>query len=288
MLNQATTIAQRYLNEETAQITIRKIIFKKQENWEKIYKEMKEVTVKYEALEEGQRTSVAWTNRKGDLHTIFINNIIQQRVNEIEFESDEYKITVFGCAISIVHEIAHLILRWIGFENTPPCFDGEVGFFFERYTFSYELYTMGKKKTWNTKWTKNIEIAGENQKKLINQIIQLILFLICNNKGVAALLSHKSYRKRFKFAKLSYIKALYSQMFLLTDNDFFLLPIEFEQTDLPPNIYPLKECYEGFQEESDQNNVEGADDQDSDFDDEDMFVIRTCGIKKASVPSNTY
>jgi hypothetical protein len=78
-------------------------------------------------------------------------------------------------------------------------------------------------------------------------------------------------------------------MFLRNDKEFFLLPIVFEQTDLPPNLYPLKECYEGFQEESDPNNEEGADDkEDSDFDDEEMLVIRSCGIKKAFVPSNTY
>jgi hypothetical protein len=162
MLRQAVEVAEYYLNSNGG-LSVIESILKPPNNKFMLIEEMSKVTVQYAQLDKDQPSSTAWTNEKADVYSIFINKIIQARIAKIEPESDEWKTIVLYCAILIVHQLAHLFLRWIGGvkDSPPPTFGNEIGLFFERYIFGYQLCAMVKKEASNSEWTEDSEICGK-------------------------------------------------------------------------------------------------------------------------------
>jgi hypothetical protein len=64
---------------------------------------------------------------------IFVNEILRDRISQINQrdKSHEYRCIVLMIAMVILHECAHLTLRWKGIMDTPDKFSGEIGNYIE-------------------------------------------------------------------------------------------------------------------------------------------------------------
>jgi hypothetical protein len=84
--------------------------------------------------------------------------------------SDEYRLIVVGIGLFIVHEIAHLLLRWQNVTESPSQFDeGEVGRYLEKYAFGFghDTYIMALKDNEDTEDTTLLF----NQASIYKQIV---------------------------------------------------------------------------------------------------------------------
>jgi cell division protein ZapA (FtsZ GTPase activity inhibitor) len=109
-----------------------------------------------------------WTDRAKNAKVIFVNEILRDRITQINQreKSHEYRCIVFMIAVVILHECAHLTLRWKGIMDTPDKFHGgEIGNYIENKMFSGLVHLKIKKstnaisRTRNAgKWTSSMEI----------------------------------------------------------------------------------------------------------------------------------
>ncbi|EEY67676.1 uncharacterized protein PITG_18190 [Phytophthora infestans T30-4] len=87
---------------------------------------LRDVQVRFKKFDKG--SIYGWTERSERAKTIFVNEILQLRVNRIDQANDshEYQCIVFVVAATIFHECAHLTLRWQGTMDSPPKYHDEV------------------------------------------------------------------------------------------------------------------------------------------------------------------
>ncbi len=111
-----------------------------------------------------------WTDRAKDAKVIFVNEILRDRITQINQreKSHEYRCIVFMIAVVILHECAHLTLRWKGIMDTPDKFRGEIGNYIEEILFQGLVHLKIKKstnvisRTRNAgKWTSSMEISKD-------------------------------------------------------------------------------------------------------------------------------
>lgn len=95
-----------------------------------------------------------------DLTTIYINIIFRKRLEKIAIEDNEHKSIIVFQAILILHQLAHLLLRWDGKLETPSHFlNREAGCYFEERLFDGYIF-IGIAAPEKTGWNENIKIAG--------------------------------------------------------------------------------------------------------------------------------
>jgi hypothetical protein len=110
-----------------------------------------------------------WTDRAKDAKVIFVNEILRDRISKINQrdESHEYRCIVFMIAVVILHECAHLTLRWKGILVTPDKFGGEIGDYIEetllqglvKLKIQISSSAISRTRTRNAgKWTSSVEI----------------------------------------------------------------------------------------------------------------------------------
>lgn len=104
----------------------------------------------------------AWADR--DQHfCININDKFEKRLRsvsnkeseEIE-ESKETKIIIVFVSLVILHELAHLLLRWKGVQHSPTVQISEAGNLFEKCSFVGQVLLLVDSDTWN----ENAKISG--------------------------------------------------------------------------------------------------------------------------------
>jgi hypothetical protein len=138
------------------------IDFESKMKWSKILWHLEKVKIKFEAwdLSNGE-ISIAWTGRKVELHTICINELFKRRLVSIKKDCDEYKAIIIGIGISICHEVAHLLLRWMKIFKTPPIYHNEMGNHFEDRLFAcYILFMRQTPRGSSNDWTEHVPIYG--------------------------------------------------------------------------------------------------------------------------------
>jgi cell division protein ZapA (FtsZ GTPase activity inhibitor) len=108
-----------------------------------------------------------WTDRSKNAKIIYVNEILRDRISKINqrYKSHEYRCIVFMIAVVILHECAHLTLRWKGILDTPDKFFGEIGDYTEMTLFhglvklKIQKSTSAISRTRNAgKWTSSMEI----------------------------------------------------------------------------------------------------------------------------------
>jgi hypothetical protein len=111
-----------------------------------------------------------WTDRAKDAKVIFVNEVLRDRISQINQldKSHEYRCIVFMIAVVILHECAHLTMCWKGIMDTPDKFHGgEIGDYIENKLFQGLVHLKIKKstsaisqtRTRNAgKWTSSMEI----------------------------------------------------------------------------------------------------------------------------------
>jgi hypothetical protein len=114
-----------------------------------------------------EKAIYGWTDRSEEAKEIFVNEVLRDRIIRINQDdnSHEYRCIVFMIAVVILHECAHLTLRWKGTLDSPEKFDAEVGNYIENKLFNgltrlkVKKTTSAISRTRNTgRWTSNMEI----------------------------------------------------------------------------------------------------------------------------------
>ncbi len=114
---------------------------------------------------------LGWTERKIDASIININKIFEKRLEKV-LEEKEHIIIVVYISMIIVHEIAHLVLRWSGQMNTPRKFaltqngEADAGRYLIRSLFRFDVASMIEKKHTTDKWTDNMPFIGKTKTNL--------------------------------------------------------------------------------------------------------------------------
>ena len=111
------------------------------------------------------KISFAWTypRKNAILH---INKMFERRLEKTSNE-EERKIIVVFMAIVILHEMAHLVLRWSGITKTPEKFTNtfeevEAGCYLERCLFQDEICSCIEKSHTVKEWNEDMEFVGIN------------------------------------------------------------------------------------------------------------------------------
>jgi hypothetical protein len=171
-MQEAIRIALCYLRQENTYSCFDLVFqnYNKEKGWEIFRENIKKVSVRFRPWDKKrpEEMSIAWTFRKNNSHTIFINKLFKQRLVHAEKERDEYehKSIIFGTGVSICHQVAHLALRWLNKLETPDEFDKEMGDFFENHLFARVLTFIRKiprslRKELRKEWDENVKIEGK-------------------------------------------------------------------------------------------------------------------------------
>lgn len=140
-IGRAVQIAERFMETEFCRDTFKFL----KVDWKKSEEKLKEVTLLYEEqdrnFDKGEKYHIAWTLRDKDANQIFLNIIFRNRFDKISStltrnKLREVQIITFFMAIAIIHEVAHLLLRWNGVMKSPAKFGHEVGHFTENKLFN--------------------------------------------------------------------------------------------------------------------------------------------------------
>jgi hypothetical protein len=99
---------------------------------------------------------LGWTYRDTNASELNINEIFEKRLNKTK-DKQEKKIIIVYLAIVILHEVAHLLFRWSGLNNTPKSFRNrdhkpEAGSNFETRLFGCEIASAIEPIDKNDKW----------------------------------------------------------------------------------------------------------------------------------------
>jgi hypothetical protein len=138
-----------------------KIVFSNQDNEKEkiIYQEnIKEADKKVKEF-------LGWTYRDPNALQLHINEIFEKRLHKTK-DKQEKKIIIVYMAIVILHEVAHLLFRWSGFNNTPKSFRNlnnmpEAGSNFETRLFGCEIASAIETINKNDKWTEDKPFIGK-------------------------------------------------------------------------------------------------------------------------------
>ena len=138
-----------------------KIVFTNQEN-------EKEKIVYQENVKEADKKVkefIGWTYRDTNASELHINKIFEKRLNKTK-DKQEKKIIIVYMAIVILHEVAHLLFRWSGLNNTPKSFRNrnhmpEAGSNFEARLFGCEIASAIEPINKNDKWTEDQPFIGK-------------------------------------------------------------------------------------------------------------------------------
>jgi hypothetical protein len=164
LAQKAVVVAEKYLNNRGVLTRIYELIDESPKNWEIIMKKMNDVEVRFYPLKKVKSLKKLTTSGAADRHSntkiIWLNRVFKDRVEFANLNEDsyEYKIIVTILGITILHECAHMFLRWLGVTKSPDKFRGEVGNFFETMIFGSPICVLGKKEKADSPWTKEVEI----------------------------------------------------------------------------------------------------------------------------------
>jgi hypothetical protein len=108
---------------------------------------------------------LGWTYRDTNASELHINKIFEKRLNKTK-DKQEKKIIIVYMAIVILHEVAHLLFRWSGLNNTPKSFRNlnnmpEAGSNFESRLFGCEIASAIEQINKNDKWTEDQPFIGK-------------------------------------------------------------------------------------------------------------------------------
>jgi hypothetical protein len=108
---------------------------------------------------------LGWTYRDTNAFELHINEIFEKRLHKTKDKQEE-KIIVVYMAIVILHEVAHLLFRWSGFNNTPKSFRNlnnkpEAGSNFETRLFGCEMASAIRPIKKNDRWTEDQPFIGK-------------------------------------------------------------------------------------------------------------------------------
>jgi hypothetical protein len=128
---------------------------------------------KLKIIFESSEDSFGWTCRSTTANQIFINSRFSDRLFYLKKSSRkaknkkfvrrlrrEMKNIIFFLSIVLIHEMAHLVLRWNGVLDSPPIFDNEAGDFIESKIFGGNIRPIVRASEWN----KRSKISGNLRK----------------------------------------------------------------------------------------------------------------------------
>lgn len=109
-------------------------------------------------------TDYAWVMRSRSAKVIHLNRILRKRLDK--GKSDEREVIIFFIALSLIHELAHLILKWHGFICSPEKFNEEAGRYAEVSMFNGIACLVVQKGSANKKWNASMRIRSVVIKRL--------------------------------------------------------------------------------------------------------------------------
>lgn len=110
---------------------------------------------------------LAWIKKRTGDHakTIYINDTFIKRIKEAHLtpNNHEWRVIVVAQAFSIIHEFAHLSMRWQGIIHTPSKINNvsEVGNYLEDLFFHFRFCILVVRPKWEP-WNSSQEIKGEH------------------------------------------------------------------------------------------------------------------------------
>ena len=132
-----------------------------------IQEKMKDVLIRFDKYTKFAKKTksepLSWTARGSKtVHIIRLNEKFGDRLatKEVCYGDKEWQIIVVALSICIVHEVAHLIMRWKGYRNTPIDYV-EAGNYVEKSIFNSLICPLIYKINENDDWTSKNKFEGK-------------------------------------------------------------------------------------------------------------------------------
>ncbi|CAF0703826.1 unnamed protein product [Brachionus calyciflorus] len=183
---------------------------------------------------------ISWTERNYNADKIFINITFKKRLEILEAEREtrieEIQTITLFLAVLIIHELAHLLFRWKGFDFSPKKYK-DAGAYLERKLFDGEVNILTRPKS---EWTAYSDHYG------------LRIKTISSKKKSVNKISYNEYIKKvcnFEFGD---------------DPNLYVTP-PFDEEEIQDDTLALKECEETYETSGENDSELSSDNDDDDF-----------------------